>query len=394
MADVSLIGLGVLIQLYVLLILAYADRLAEIGILHVTSTMFPAGTEDSQRPPAGRLLAVWAIRTLVAVATLLIAVLPFALVELVTVEYTLVGPSWKWFYATSAIAIASGMVIWLMMLRGKRSEAKIKRGALHLPTLDSIGGHAATADVADQIRAAGLISRRGFFTTTVGVTATIASCAVYSANPVLASYTRAEQDGIGFAMLMAGAVIVGVASYVFGRLQAPAGEALRRIEYLYGSRLADADRDFRLVAAYRASLPRYLRAAAARYLRKDWFTDVDTKGPRMASMTLLAAADIIQRSDFNGAAFAAAPPPQVSEVGLRAAAVLVSPWDRAALAALARAADVLDEHGEVRPQLVEATEYRFQRRLRDMTDLSGRVLAAIAGAIAAVTSIVTLMNVF
>lgn len=29
-----------------------------------------------------------------------------------------------------------------------------------------------------------------------------------------------------------------------------------------------------------------------------------------------------------------------------------------------------------------------------MTDLSGRVLAAIAGAVAAVTSIVTLMNVF
>ncbi|KPC77023.1 hypothetical protein ADL26_04090, partial [Thermoactinomyces vulgaris] len=125
-------------------------------------------------------------------------------------EYTLVGPSWKWFYAASAIAIASGTVVWLMMLRGKRSEAKIKRGALHLPTLDSIGGHAAAADVADQIRAAGLISRRGFFTTTVGVTASIASCAVYSANPVLASYTRAEQDGIGFAMLMAGAVIVGV----------------------------------------------------------------------------------------------------------------------------------------------------------------------------------------
>jgi hypothetical protein len=72
----------------------------------------------------------------------------------------------------------------------------------------------------------------------------------------------------------------------------------------------------------------------------------------MASMTLLAAADIIQRSDFNGAAFAAAPPPQVREVGLRAAAVLVSPWNRAALAALARAADVLDEHGEVRPELV------------------------------------------
>jgi hypothetical protein len=393
-AEVPLIGLGVVIQLYVVLLLAYADRVAEIGILHLTSAMFPAGAAQTQRPSAARLLAVWVLRVVVAVATLLIAVLPFALVEAVTVEYTLEGPTWRWFYATSAIAIGAGMLIWVMMLRGKRSEAKIRRGALVLPTLESIGGHAAAADPEDQIRAAGLISRRGFFTRTVGFTATIATCLVYASGPALVSYTRAEPDGIGYAMLMAGAVIVGVASYVFGRLQIPAGEALRRIEYLYGARLTDAQRDYRLVTAYRASLPRYLRAAAVRYLRKDWFADVDTKGPRMASMALIAAADIIEKADFNGHAFAASPPPQVREAGLRAGAVLVSPWDPAALAALARAAEVLDERGEVRSELVEATEYRLQRRLRDMTDLSGRVIAAIAGAIAAVTSIVTLMNVF
>ncbi|MFG3341274.1 hypothetical protein [Glycomyces sp. NPDC048151] len=394
MAEVPLLGLGVLIQLYVVVILAYADRVAEIGILHLTSAMFPSGTAEPQRPSAGRLLAVWALRVVVAVATLLIAVLPFALVEAVTVEFALVGPSWKWFYATSAIAVASGMLTWLMMLRGKRSEAKIRHGVLILPTLASIGGHAATADVADQVRAAGLISRRGFFTRTVGFTATIASCLVYATGPVLAEVTGAEPDGYRYAMLMGGAVVVGVASYVFGRLQTPAGEALRRIEYLYGSRLSEEERDFRLVTAYRASLPRYLRAAAVRYLRKDWFTDVDTKGPRMASMALIAAADVVERADFNGSAFAAAPPAKVREAGQRAAAVLVSPWDRAAITALARTVEVLDEHGEVRSELVEATEYRLQRRLRDMTDLSGRVLAAVGGAVAAVTSIATLMKVF